>query len=255
MLDPIWQQNFGVIFTAAVSLAAVVVSIAQVWVAFITKSREIELERLRHQREEQNRAKEQERDWNFRAVEFVAEHQDLLFGEDAARRDRIAKVMLITFPPAVTQALFRRIEATSEPENAAEWEVQTAAASRLLLLRIDGMYVSQEEENAYKILRFFEDGTVVSASVVSSSTPDYDGIAEWLIPGGQHAEGTVPIKATGNSTEFALEGERLRFTVELSAGEIDYDGVVRGDRLHLNIHSHITGHRSTKTFRFVPVTT
>jgi len=116
-----WIKNFGTVITTTVSLAAVLVTTGQLWLAKISKDKEIavtsaqkdkELTLMQAQKDKELTllAAQQDREWNLNAAKFVSEHADVIFGKDKEQRERIAKVMIVTFPLNITDALFQKLE-------------------------------------------------------------------------------------------------------------------------------------------------
>jgi hypothetical protein len=86
----------------------------------------------------------------------------------------------------------------------------------------------------YALLRFFADGTVVSAGVKSEDlAADWPLISRWFNET-HHDRGT-----------YRLSGEMVAFTIEtpksVPAGSVEYFGVVKGTRITLNWRSRING--------------
>ncbi len=117
------RRNFGVLVTAAVSLGAIFVSLAQVWIAYIGKEREREASSAQlkitevqgTQRLELERI-ERERRWKFDAAKFVSENMDMIFSSDDPSRARIRDMMLAVFPDEITGPLFKRLETSLQSE-------------------------------------------------------------------------------------------------------------------------------------------
>src|SRR5437764_15334784 len=79
------HRHFGTMLTAAISLAAVAVSISQIWAAYVTKDREIALAQAQKDRElsvvQSQKDREydaliaqQNREWNLNIAKFISEH-------------------------------------------------------------------------------------------------------------------------------------------------------------------------------------
>jgi len=103
-------KRLGVFLTAAISLAAVLVSAAQVWIARLDKANQIELAKL-----------EQERSWKLDLAKFLFEHEDSVFSEDPVERERVRNLLLVSFPNEITEALFGQLEATAPDEEKDVW--------------------------------------------------------------------------------------------------------------------------------------
>ena len=117
-----FNRNLGTVITAVVSLAAVLVSVSKVWVAKISKDKEIAVSQAQKEKEFSLLAAQQEREWNLNLVKFVSEHSNVLFGGNKEQRDRITKVIIATFPTYVTDALFQKLEnIPNPPESQRAW--------------------------------------------------------------------------------------------------------------------------------------
>lgn len=114
------NRNLGTVITAIVSLAAVLVSLSQVWVAWSAKERELEQAAMR-----------QNREWNLSILKYISENKALLFGTDNEERKRITSIILVTFPEEITQALFRKLEdSAGSVEEVREWNAAVAQLVR-----------------------------------------------------------------------------------------------------------------------------
>jgi len=122
--DRFFNKHLGTIITATVSLAAVLISLSQVWVAYITKEKElqiaqsqkakdIEISHLQKEKESFALQEQQTREWNLNIAKFVSENASKIFSENKEQRERIKNVMLVTFPEEVTKALFQKLERTA----------------------------------------------------------------------------------------------------------------------------------------------
>ncbi len=112
------KENFSIIVTGLVSLAAVFVSIAQVCVATIDKQKEIS---INNHNAEESRALENlkaTRTWNLDIANFMALHRKEIYANNEESR-QIKNIMLATFPPEITSKVFSNLYAISE--NKTEW--------------------------------------------------------------------------------------------------------------------------------------
>jgi len=161
-----WFKNSGTVITALVSLAAVVVSLTQVWTASISKA--AELARLDQQKEKEAAMlhQQQEREWSLSVARFVMENRNALFSGNPDERRLYAKVIPAIFPPEVSASLFDNLIAVSDAPAQAEWrearakvtvppsvsieirnESQRATAGQIAKSLGDGGYVVTEIEN------------------------------------------------------------------------------------------------------------
>ena len=101
-------------------------------------------------------------------------------------------------------------------------------------LRYDGLYCYDEVFNGMDfvfVLRFFEDGTVISTSMLGSTASGTFPTASRMEKG---AGGTDNPDDT-----YTLEGDLLSFTDATVTGTVDYTGTVEQDRLVMYSHSNI----------------
>jgi hypothetical protein len=253
-----FTRHLATLLTGLLSLGAIVVSITQIVLAQVSKRRELELASIQKEAELEVLTANHERDWNLKAVEFVAANRDLIFGESRELRERVKRVMLATFPLSVTTALFERLEITSVTTTEKEtWQAGRAVATKLLLIRTDGLYVSSpssKKGESASVLRFYPDGTVLSASVVNAGPHNVEQIARWLTPTHNAlARGHVEFSESTTPSEYTIEGTEVHFSVVLPKGEIEYRGTVHGDALNLEVYSHITKYRSRELYQFIPL--
>jgi len=243
--DGFIQKNFGIILTFIISIATIIVSALQLNAkkeetkkAHIQKDKEISIAEINN-----------ERDWNYKAVEFVAQNQETIFGNDKEKGDKIAKVMLATFPAAVTNALFQKLEVTAETAEAKQvWVTNQEVAVKQILVRVDGVYYVENRKtnkgrNYTRILRFYENGTVVGKSVLGH----IGEIAQNVTKGVVSLEG-------GSKGQYVIKGRSIKFSLESEIGMVDYEGEIRGEHeLFLSTYSHINNHESSSTFYFYKI--
>jgi len=115
-------RNAATIITAAISLAALAVSLGQVWVEHIRKEREIEVTQAKNDKELKLEELREDRKWKYDTLQFVSSNKDAVFGGDDAERKRIRDVMTVTFPVEVLDKLFSDLEERGKsPEEKATW--------------------------------------------------------------------------------------------------------------------------------------
>lgn len=124
------KRHAGALLTSIVSLIAVVVSGAQIWVASIDHRKQVE-----HEIAESRRADEDRRHrWMLDAASFVMNNRAAIYSADSVERNRIRDMMIATFPPEITRPLFRRLELSAPPDHRAGW----AGARRMVeTVRLD----------------------------------------------------------------------------------------------------------------------
>ena len=114
------NRKFPALVTAIVSAAAVFFSYVQMHVASLDKDRELELAREKNDQE-----------FRLAAAKFVSDNSKLIFEGSEEERSRVRNVILASFPPKVSNALFARLEqAAASPQAVTTWsEGQKVSAS------------------------------------------------------------------------------------------------------------------------------
>jgi hypothetical protein len=139
-----WLRNFGTLITTVVSLTAVLVTAGQLWVAKISKDQELavassqkdrELALMQAQRDKELTllAAQHTKEWNLNAAKFVSENANQIFGRNKEQRERIAKIIIATFPPDITDVLFQKLE--NIPESTQE-QATWRTARRVIIPKI-----------------------------------------------------------------------------------------------------------------------
>lgn len=111
-----FYRNAASIITAAISLAALSVSISQVWVADIARNKEIETTRLQKEKELQLAELREDRRWKYDSLQFISSNKESIFSKDELERKRIRDVIVITFPPELSDKLFSDLEERGESD-------------------------------------------------------------------------------------------------------------------------------------------
>ena len=96
-------KNIGVILTFVASIAAVVVTAGQVVMTNIKEKAALELQRNQHDQE-----------FKVKIAQFVLENDKKIFSDNPQEQARIQSIMIVTFPPEVTNAIFAKLEETQE---------------------------------------------------------------------------------------------------------------------------------------------
>lgn len=128
-----WHRNFGTMTTFAVAFLGLVLSVAQVWVAYVQKDRdalqrehEVAIAQIQKQRELESQERRDLR-------EFVSKNDGQIFSADSAARDRMKKLMLATFTPYIVQPVFDSLFAISAPAQQGTWAQARGEAANLAI--------------------------------------------------------------------------------------------------------------------------
>lgn len=142
-----WVRNFGTAITAIISLAAVLVSLSQIWVASIQKDKElavaqaqkdkeIEIAKTQKEKELETATVQRDRAWRLDIAKFVLDHGGKLLGKDKAQRELMTRVMLATFPPEYSGELIDRLVAVTDSKEVKQ-ELQNIRIKVLPNIRVN----------------------------------------------------------------------------------------------------------------------
>jgi WD40 repeat protein len=115
-------------------------------------------------------------------------------------------------------------------------EKPTAAAPAKVVLRFDGLYQSKNAK--YDWLRFYDDGTFIDATT-AGGTPEQ--VAKWFDRKNESM----------TRGKYTINGAKVAFTIVTPRGNIEYEGVLTGERILLNYKSLITGNKGEEEYHFV----
>ena len=133
-----FRANSGVLISAAVSLAALIVSLGQVWVTKISKDKELQVATLQKTLEldVQERQKQKElalldeqkkRDWNLSAAKFITDNRKNIFAGNPQEQRLFAQIIGTIYPAEISKDFLLRIETASPSASKQAWhEVRNA---------------------------------------------------------------------------------------------------------------------------------
>lgn len=107
------------------------------------------------------------------------------------------------------------------------------------MLKYNGLYVCEEENQSSRYLRFYEDGTVLSVS--SSGNPNQ--VILWF----------NKLHPNTSKGSYHFLSPNLKFSATSECGTVNYSGKADGEMLALEIQSLINGYNATKKYFFVPL--
>jgi len=190
------HKHFGVLMTAVVSVAAVVISAAQVWVSEIDKDREIELARL-----------EQDRRWNLDLTEFLFRHKESIFSDDSAERERMRNLLVVAFPKDITAEPFKKLEATVPDEEKATWQ------QAQVLAQLHRVFVHIKEEQNRSLVGRIAD-TLQKAGFQVQGIERVDGETNGDVRY-FHSEDEVAAEQVKNLVEKGLQDEGVQMDLKV----------------------------------------
>ena len=133
------EKSSATIITSVVSIAAVIVSLSQVWITYSSKEKELEIMEAQKRKEFEAAQQQQDREWNLKMAAFVTEHASAIFSTDEEQRARFREIVLVTFPPHITGALFKNLEkTTSDPKAKDTWAKGQETATQLVVAQTAG---------------------------------------------------------------------------------------------------------------------
>ena len=92
--EKFFNKNFGAIITLMVSIAAMVVSGAQVYVAHVEKNRDVELKNI-----------ESERMWKMKAADFIVANKESIFSGKPSERELMRRMISVAYPKEISDVL------------------------------------------------------------------------------------------------------------------------------------------------------
>lgn len=116
-----WNRNSGVLITGLISLAAVMVTLGQVWSTSITQKEQMKIAEFQKNREIEMIDRQKEKELSLSAAKFVADNRKVLFEGSAQEKELMAKIIGIIYPPPVAASLLAKLENASSPPEESTW--------------------------------------------------------------------------------------------------------------------------------------
>jgi hypothetical protein len=99
-------------------------------------------------RELENLKAQQDREWKFKALDFVTTHSDVIFGPNSVQQTQIINVMTVAFPNDVTSVLFPKVQAiVTDPTAKEKYGKAAEIVSKPDRLRVLINYTSNRQAN------------------------------------------------------------------------------------------------------------
>jgi len=125
-----FYRNIGILITAIISIASIIVSISQVnikkvevRIAEIQRDREItlkekEIQIVKIQREKEINLLEilENKKWNMEALKFVADKKEIIFGKDSNESKQITDIMNVVFPIEILDPIYLHLKEASKDQ-------------------------------------------------------------------------------------------------------------------------------------------
>ena len=145
------HRHSGTLISAAVSFAAVVVSITQLWVAEIQKQREYEVTRQQKEKELSLATLESERRWRAEIGKFISDNKEVILRGSLDERTQMRDLMFAIFPSFIVDRAFEKLAITADPKAKVVWE-QGRFAIANLIPNIGGVWSDlNSPSNTYQI--------------------------------------------------------------------------------------------------------
>ena len=132
----LFKTNVAAVLAFLTSLASLFIAYRSMQISESAEERRSELDGKRidlESRRADAEAAQDERKWHKDLLDFTVEHRDLIFGTDELAKERISKIMLVTFPPDLVLSLFEKLEEVSPKTTA--WKEGAQQAKALSPLR------------------------------------------------------------------------------------------------------------------------
>ena len=125
-----FRAHAGVLITSVVSLAAIIVSISQVWVTKLSKDKELEIAFIQKKSELDLQDAQKRREWELNAAKFITENRKAIFNGTPEEQRLFARIISSIYPPEISSSILTRIEKTSPPATKGTWnEARTSIGS------------------------------------------------------------------------------------------------------------------------------
>lgn len=126
---PLWERHFPSILTAAITFLGLVVSGAQIGVAFINKAKEIKQAELAKEAEIERAERENLRDIEYRYTELIVENRDLIFEGDPEEVRRFRDAILVSTSSQFVRKVFGNLSIVAPEKQRKIWEEGLAYSS------------------------------------------------------------------------------------------------------------------------------
>lgn len=100
------------------SVIAVSVTLFQVYIQHISKTKELELAHLKYESEYRLAKLHEDRSWKYKMTEFMARYKEDIFSKDLETKLNIQKIMMVSFPVNITTQIFSDLAKVSQDK---EW--------------------------------------------------------------------------------------------------------------------------------------
>ncbi len=111
-----FDKYLSLIITSILSLAAVAVSLIQIYDAKATRQAELERQQTQYDQSRQTEQDREVRELNIRLANFISENQAKVFSKDEVDRERMRELILAAFPPDSANKVFVRLMAVTSDE-------------------------------------------------------------------------------------------------------------------------------------------
>lgn len=154
------HKHLALVITSLISLSALLVSLAQVWVANISKDKELEVTSLQEIKRREMEELRQLQDWNIKLAAFISENRAMVFSDQEVERQRMRELIQATFPPTTANNVFNRLANISvNPEAKKTWKEGEALNSDRRSQLIRDMFSDDKDTRISATTRLFREWT------------------------------------------------------------------------------------------------
>jgi hypothetical protein len=150
-----FRKHAGETLAGAITLAGILVSVANIWVAYIQKDKEIELQRAQKDKEIEFQRAQKDREleladkaqvdgaeratrdyeykWKLDMLQFVDKHGEQIFSTEQKDVERMRSIMLVSFPAEHVSSLFDSLGRTARTDAQKKaWQEGQEIANKLV---------------------------------------------------------------------------------------------------------------------------
>jgi len=159
-ISKIFKKHY---ISSIIAFITVIITIAQIWIATIDKTKELELAKITHKDNFIQKQNQIDKTWQYNMTEFMAKHRESIFSDDLKVRENMRDIMLVSFPTEIISPIINNLSKILDDEYKQEWIEAKNVAKRIGQPTV---YMQIEEGFPNKILDLIADTIWLSSKSV-----------------------------------------------------------------------------------------
>ena len=115
-------KNVGILISSIISIGAIIVSLLQMKIAENNKAKEMEMQKNQFTQQLQLQKADAKHQWDIDILNFVTDNSEKIFNGSITEKEKIKNIILVIFPPDITDSLFANIEETTTDSTKSIWK-------------------------------------------------------------------------------------------------------------------------------------